>query len=172
MNTSQPDQKQDRAADTLGMSEAEMRRLGHQVVDKVVDRLVSRAALPAIVTGSPGELRAQLGGPVPEEPSDLQQTLSELINVALCHQQNGDHPRYFARVPGPSSFAAGLADWLSIGFNSNVASWTGGSGPATLELVVIDWLRQLMGFPEQTEGVLVSGGSMASLTAMAAARSH
>ena len=84
--------------------------------------------------------------------------------------QHGDHPRFFARVPGPSSFAAVLGEWLGTGHNAICASWAGGSGPATVELVVIEWLRQLMGMPAGTEGVLMSGGSLANLTAFAAAR--
>ena len=46
----------------------------------------------------------------------------------------------------------------------------GGSGPATVELVALDWLRELLGLPEGTEGVMTSGGSLANLTALAAAR--
>ena len=84
--------------------------------------------------------------------------------------QHGDHPRYFARVPGPSSFAGVLGDWLGTGFNAIAASWKGGSGPATVELVVLDWLRSLLGMPEGTEGVLASGGSLANVTALATAR--
>ena len=39
-----------------------------------------------------------------------------------------------------------------------------------VELVVLDWLRTLLGMPEGTEGVMTSGGSLANLTALAAAR--
>ncbi len=63
-----------------------------------------------------------------------------------------------------------LADWLGTGFNTIAASWGGGSGPATVELVTLDWLRELLGMPEGTEGVMTSGGSLANLTALAAAR--
>jgi glutamate/tyrosine decarboxylase-like PLP-dependent enzyme len=93
-----------------------------------------------------------------------------LTEVALLHMQHGDHPRYFARVPGPSSFTGVLGEWLGTGFNAIAASWKGGSGPATVELVVLDWLRELLGMPEGTEGVLASGGSLANVTALAAAR--
>jgi glutamate/tyrosine decarboxylase-like PLP-dependent enzyme len=63
-----------------------------------------------------------------------------------------------------------LADAAASGFNVFAGSWTGGSGPATVELVVLDWLRELCGLPEGGDGVLVSGGSVASLVALAAAR--
>ncbi len=157
-------------SDSLGLEAEEMRRLGYRVVDMVVDRLAHKNREAAILTGDAAWLRQTLGGSLPERPLDAEASLALLAEVALSHQQRGDHPRYFARVPGPSSFAAVLGDWLGTGFNTIAASWAGGSGPATIELVVIDWLRQLMGLPEGFEGVLVSGGSMASLTAFAAAR--
>jgi aromatic-L-amino-acid/L-tryptophan decarboxylase len=152
------------------MSADEMRRFGYAVVDRVVDRHCDRHREPAILNGSPDELRQRLGGPVPTEPGDIDQALALLADVALAHQQHGDHPRYFARVPGPSSFAAVLGDWLATGFNTIAASWAGGSGPSAVELIVVDWLRELTGLPDGAEGVLVSGGSMANLTAIATAR--
>jgi glutamate/tyrosine decarboxylase-like PLP-dependent enzyme len=86
--------------------------------------------------------------------------------------QHGDHPRYFARVPGPSSYAGVLGDWLGTGFNAIAASWAGSSGPSTVEVVAVDWLRQLLGLPDGTEGILMSGGSLSNMTALAAARAH
>ena len=157
-------------ADTLGLPAEEMRRLGYRVVDLVVDRLCGKNSEPAILTGSPDDLTSILGGPLPNEPGDAEAALQTLATVALAHQQHGDHPRYFARVPGPSSFAAVLGEWLGTGFNTIAASWGGGSGPATVELVVLEWLRQLMDLPRGTEGVLVSGGALANLTALAVAR--
>ncbi|MFO1046828.1 MAG: aminotransferase class V-fold PLP-dependent enzyme [Geminicoccaceae bacterium] len=158
------------APDTLGLEPEDMRRLGYRMVDLVVDHFRHKAERPAIVTGTPQALQAALGGPLPEAPGDPDAAMDLLVAQALSHMQHADHPRYFARVPGPSSFAAVLGEWLATGHNAICASWVGGSGPATLELIVIDWLRQLMGMPAGTEGVLVSGGSLASFTAFAAAR--
>jgi len=156
--------------DTLGLGEAEMRRLAHRVADIVVDHLVRRGDEPAIRTGSPRELLALLGGPLPERPGDPDAAIDRLVSAALAYQQHGDHPRSFARVPGPSSFAAILGDWLGSGFNAIATSWAGGSGTATCELVVLDWLREFVGLPPGGDGILTSGGSIATLTALAAAR--
>jgi aromatic-L-amino-acid/L-tryptophan decarboxylase len=158
----------DPAADPLGMTAEQMRELGHWVVDRVVDHAVSRGDGPAMETGDAQELRRVLGGPVPTEPGDPLAAMQTLTDVALRHMQHGDHPRFFARVPSPSSFTGVLGEWLGTGFNAIAASWGGGS----VELVVLEWLREALGLPEGTEGVLVSGGSMASLTAIAAARAH
>jgi glutamate/tyrosine decarboxylase-like PLP-dependent enzyme len=158
--------------DTLGLETDEMRRLGYWVVDRVVEHFEQGADGPAINASPAGDLRAALGGPVPEAPGDPIEAMQTLVDVALSSMQHGDHPRYFARVPGPSSYAGVLGDWLGTGFNTIAASWAGSSGPSTVELVALDWLRQLLGLPEGTEGILMSGGSLSNMTALAAARTH
>ena len=158
--------------DTLGLETDEMRRLGYWVVDRVVEHFEQGADGPAINASAAGDLRAALGGPVPEAPGDPIEAMQTLVDVALSNMQHGDHPRYFARVPGPSSYAGVLGDWLGTGFNTIAASWAGSSGPSTVELVALDWLRQLLGLPEGTEGILMSGGSLSNMTALAAARAH
>ena len=158
--------------DTLGLQTDEMRRLGYWVVDRVVEHFEQGADGPAIDASASGELRDALGGPVPEDPGDPIEAMQTLVDVALSNMQHGDHPRYFARVPGPSSYAGVLGDWLGTGFNVIAASWTGSSGPSTVELISLDWLRQLLGLPDGTEGILMSGGSLSNMTALAAARAH
>lgn len=156
--------------DTLGMTVSEMRRLAHWAVDQVIDHFEHGADGPAIRAGSPHALLSALGGSPPDEPGDAEEAMKILVDAALGNMQHGDHPRYFARVPGPSSFAAVLGDWLGTGFNAIAASWAGGSGTTAVELVVLDWLRQLVGLPDGVEGILVSGGSMANATGLMAAR--
>ena len=157
-------------ADPLGLGTDEMRRLGHWVVDSVLDHLEHGAEEPVIEVGTPDGLMSVLGGPPPEEAGDPLEAMKLLVDVALRNMQHGDHPRYFARVPSPSSFAGVLGEWLGTGFNAIAASWAGGSGPATVELIVVEWLRSLLGMPEGTEGVLTSGGSLGNMIGMTVAR--
>jgi glutamate/tyrosine decarboxylase-like PLP-dependent enzyme len=63
-----------------------------------------------------------------------------------------------------------MADALAAGFNTFTGTWFAGSGPAQVELIVIDWLRQVCGLPKGAGGLFVSGGSMANLTGLAAGR--
>ena len=158
------------ATDALGLETDEMRQLGYWVVDRVVEHFERNGDGPAIRTSAPEQLRAALGGPVPESPGDPLEAMQTLVDVALTNMQHGDHPRYFARVPGASSYAGVLGEWLGTGFNVIAASWEGSSGPTTVELVALDWLAQLLGLPDGTEGILLSGGSLSSLTGLAAAR--
>jgi glutamate/tyrosine decarboxylase-like PLP-dependent enzyme len=158
------------AADPLGMSADEMRRLGHLVVDRVIDHLESLDRLAPVEAGDGPELRAALGGPAPQRPGDTEESLELLADLALVQMQHVSHPRYLARVPGPASFAAILGDWMATGFNGIAASWGGGAGPTTVELVALGWLREALGLDDRAEGILLSGGSMASLVALATAR--
>ena len=158
------------SAERLELAPEEMRELGYWVVDRVIEHLTEIDREPALRAASPEELAAALGGPVPQGPSDPREALRTLVDVALANMQRSDHPRFFARVPGPSSFAAVLGDWLATGFNVNATSWAGGSGPVTVELVALDWLAQLLGLPAGTEGVMASGGSLANLIGLLAAR--
>jgi len=159
--------------DALGMPAGDMRRVGHRIVDLVVDHIESLPHQPALSVRPPAELLALLGAGEPAESAgDIDDLISLLVTDVFTSMQHGDHPRYFARVPGPSSFAGIAGDWLTAGFQAMAASWGGGSGPTAVELVVVDWFRRLMGMPDGTEGLLLSGGSTANLVALAAARAE
>jgi aromatic-L-amino-acid/L-tryptophan decarboxylase len=154
----------------LSLPPDDMRRLGYRVVDRIVEHYERVGELPPIRVGDAAELRAALGGPPPEAPGDPDAAIDALFDQVLAFVQHGDHPRFFARIGSPSNYASVLADAATAGVNVFAGSWTGGSGPATVELVVLDWLRELCGLPDGTDGVLVSGGSVGSLVALAAAR--
>ena len=158
--------------DPLSLPPEEMRRLGYRVVDRIVEHLLQLGERPPVRTGDAAELRARLGGPPPEEPGAPDAALDALFDDVLPFIQHGDHPRFFARIGSPSNFVSVLADAAGAGFNVFNGSWTGGSGPATVELVVLEWLRGLCGLPEGGEGVLTSGGSVANLVGLAAARTE
>src|SRR4051794_39937734 len=147
-----------------------MRRLGHAVIDRIVDHLEGLRELRPVRVGDPNELRAALGGPPPEQPGDPEEALAALFDDVLPWAQLGDHPRFFARVGSPSNYVSVLADAAAAGFNAFTGSWTGGSGASMVELVVLEWLRELCGMPEGSEGVLLTGGSVAGLVGLAAAR--
>jgi aromatic-L-amino-acid/L-tryptophan decarboxylase len=173
MSVQRGERERDRSgtrARVLSLPPDEMRRLGYRVVDRIVEHFETVGERPPITVGDAAELRAALGGPPPEQPTDPDAALDALFDQVLPYVQFGDHPRFFARIGSPSNYMSVLADAVASGFNVFGASWTGGSGPAAVELVVLDWLRQVCGLPDGADGVLVSGGSVGTLVALAAAR--
>jgi len=158
-------------ADThLELGAEEMRALGRQVVDVIVDHFAGIHDESVGRKAGRDELEALLRSPAPEEPGNPSEIFAPLKEQLFTNMLHVDHPRFFAFVPGPNNFVSVMADALAAGFNTFTGTWFAGSGPAEVELIVIDWLRQICGFPEGAGGLFVSGGSMANLTGIAVGR--
>jgi glutamate/tyrosine decarboxylase-like PLP-dependent enzyme len=147
-----------------------MRSLGYRIVDQIVEHLENLASKPVMCVSPRFELEAELREPLPERPTPIDSLLAQLRRAVWPNIGNVQHPRFFAFIPSPSNFVSVMADALAAGFNPFAGNWFEGSGPAQVELVTVDWLREMCGLPETAGGLFVSGGSMANLTALAAAR--
>ena len=154
----------------LELTPDEMRALGYRVVDAIVEHFERLPETSPVGRGERPELEALLREPPPEQGTDPAVLVRFLCEQVFTRILKVDHPRFFAFVPSPSNFVGAMADALAAGFNGFVGSWFSGSAMAQLELVTVDWLRQLCGLPESAGGLFVSGGSMANLTCLAAAR--
>jgi glutamate/tyrosine decarboxylase-like PLP-dependent enzyme len=154
----------------LGLDPETMRRLGYQTVDLLVDRWVGLGDQPVLGRGTPAELARRLGGPPPEVPQRFEDILAQLSTDVLPFISRNDHPGYLAYVPGCGTWPGVLGDLIASACNIEVSSWVQAAGPSQVELVVLGWFKQWIGYPEEAAGVLVSGGSAANLTALACAR--
>jgi glutamate/tyrosine decarboxylase-like PLP-dependent enzyme len=154
----------------LALDPETMRRLGYQTVDLLVDRWVGLGAQPVLRRGTPTELAHRLNGSPPEGPQSFERILEQLSTDVLPFISNNDHPGYFAYVPGAGTWPGALGDLIASACNLEVSSWVQAAGPSQVELVVLGWFKQWIGYPEEAAGVLVSGGSAANLTALACAR--
>jgi aromatic-L-amino-acid decarboxylase len=155
---------------TLELTREQMRSLGYRIVDTLVEHFTTLKDKEPTHTGDRAALERALREPLPEQGSDPSAVLEQLQRHVFTNMLHVDHPRFFAFVPGPSNYVGAMADALAAGFNPFVGTWLGGSGPAEIELVTIDWLREICGLPETAGGLFLSGGSMANLTALAVAR--
>jgi glutamate/tyrosine decarboxylase-like PLP-dependent enzyme len=82
----------------------------------------------------------------------------------------GDHPGFFAFIPFAGTWPGALGDFVASALNVYAGSWMESAGPSQLELEVIDWFKDWIGYPAEASGTLVSGGSTANLSALAVAR--
>ena len=154
----------------LEMDPEEMRRLGHAVVDQVVDRWVGLGSGPAWLGGTRKELEPLLSEDAPEEPRDVETVLRRALDDILPRAGRIDHPRFFAFIPSSPTWPSILGEYLATGFNIFQGTWLESAGPSQLELVVLDWFRSWLGLPASGGGVLTSGGSAANLIALVTAR--
>jgi glutamate/tyrosine decarboxylase-like PLP-dependent enzyme len=154
----------------LQLTRDEMRDLGYRIVDQLVEHFATLIDKPVMHVTPRAELEPRLREPLPEQPAEIPALLDQLQREVWSNIGNVQHPRFFAFIPSPSNFVSVMADALAAGFNPFAGNWLEGSGTTQLELVTIDWLRQMCGLPDTAGGLFVSGGSMANLTALAAAR--
>lgn len=155
----------------LDLAPDEMRAMGYAVVDRLVARLDGLDEAPAWRGATRDEMRECLPVGVPEGPAAFDSLLTLVEERVLAYRGNVDHPRFFAFVPSSPTWPGILADFLSAGHNVFQGTWLESAGPSALELEVLGWFREWVGYPEGAAGLLMSGGSAANLTAMATARS-
>ena len=153
---------------TLSLDPEEMRRLGYRVIDLLVEHFAGLAEQK--VLSAPGAAGATRRHAIPERGRPPEEVLDAVRSEVFGAMAHVTHPRFFAFVPSPSNFVGVLADALASGLNPFLGSWAAAEGPARIELEVLEWLRGVCGLPETAGGLLVSGGSVANLTALAAAR--
>ena len=147
-----------------------MRRAGYQVVDWIVERLQNLRANPLGRELDRAETESLLREPMPEEGRSFDAVFAEYTQKVAPNAFSLDHPSFFAFIPSAPSFVSILADTLAAGTNVFAGTWVESCGPSQVELVVMDWFKDMLGLPDTAAGLLVSGGSVASLTALAVAR--
>ena len=112
----------------------------------------------------------QIGFPKDGRPVD--EVVAEMSEEVYRYRGDANHPRFFGFVPGPASSISWLGDIMTSAYNIHA----GGSKLAPMvnciEQEVLHWLCEQVGFTENPGGVFVSGGSMANITALTAARDH
>ena len=154
----------------LQMAPELMRDLARKAAEFLVERIERLPEGDAWEGDFRQELEKQLMEDPPEDGRPaaevLERAARQILPVAVQH----DHPRFFGFIPSSPTWPGVLADFLAAGWNINTVTWLVASGPSQLELVVIDWFRRWLGYPEGAGGLFTSGGSAASIDALVAAR--
>jgi aromatic-L-amino-acid decarboxylase len=155
---------------SLELDPEEMRRAGYRVVDWLVQRhsTIRQSSLGRELRRE--ETEVLLRETMPEEPAGFDSVFETYAQNVAPNAVQLDHPRFFAFIPSAPNFASVLAEALVAGTNVFVGTWLESSGPSQVELLVIDWFKAMLGLPAEAAGLLVSGGSVANLTALAVAR--
>ncbi|MGH7526387.1 MAG: pyridoxal phosphate-dependent decarboxylase family protein [Gemmatimonadales bacterium] len=145
----------------------QLRQLGHRMVDDMLDYL-ERVRERPVWQSVPAEVRGALAAPLPLGPTDPAAVYDEFRRNILPYPTGNIHPRFWGWVMGTGTPLAMLADMLASGMNSHVAGYD--QSATLVEHQVIRWLAELLGFPKDASGLLVSGGSMANLIGLVVAR--
>ena len=158
------------ARDGLQMPPEVMLDLARTTAELVVERIVGLPQENAWEGDFRRELEDQLMEDPPEDGRPAAEVLKRAAREILPFAVRNDHPRFFAFIPSSPTWPGVLADFMAAGYHVNQCTWLTSSGPSQLELVVIDWFRRWLGYPESAGGLFTSGGSAASVDAFVAAR--
>ena len=144
------------------------------LANKAAELLVQRFKTLPEENAWEGEFRQVLEDQLMEDPPEDGRAAAEVIERAarevLPLTLRLDHPRSFGFVSASPTWPGVVADFMAAGYNVNQCTWLVASGPSQLELIVIDWFRRWIGYPEGAGGLFTSGGSAASVDAFVAAR--
>lgn len=144
-----------------------MQELAHQMVDDSINRLKTLRD-SHVWKPMPPDVRAGFAAPVPTAPEPLAEVYADVLTKVMPHAMGNIHPRFWAWYMGAGNLTGALADFLAAIDGSNLG--VGDTGANLVDRQVTDWLRQMMGFPDTASGTLVSGGSMANIIGLVAAR--
>ena len=145
----------------------EFRAVAHAAVDDATDRIRALRDGP-VWRPMPENVRAAFAGPVPVGSQPLSEIYAQVASQIIPYAMGNLHPRFWAWYMGAGDLTGALADFLAAVDGSNL-----GGGDTAANLVdqqVTRWIRELMCFPESASAALVSGGSMANIIGLTAAR--
>src|SRR5689334_3852972 len=109
-----------------------------------------------------------MSAPPPVAAASADDILREFSSTIEPYPFGNGHPRFWGWVNSPPAVMGVFADALAAAMNPSCAG--GNHAAIYVEHQVLNWFKQIVGFPSESGGLLVSGGSMATLTALAVAR--
>lgn len=148
----------------------ELERAGHDVLALVRDHFERIDDIPVLTEMAARDLNALLDAPLPEEPIPFDLTLAETRAKVIPNLTQWNHPNFFAYFAVSSSGPGIVAETLVAALNVQAMIWKTGPAANALETLMLRWLARMVGYPEDADGVLINGASLATLYALAAAR--
>lgn len=155
----------------LEMEPEEFRRLGYKVIDQIADFFASLPQRPVTPNESPAQVRDALGNrSLPYEGTQSDQLLEEISELLFDHSLLNGHPRFMGYITSSPAPIGALGDLLAAAVNPNVGAWDLSPIATEIEAQTVHWIAEMIDYPSDCGGLLVSGGNMANFVGFLAAR--
>jgi len=157
-------------SDLGDMPSDEFRKYGHEIIDWIADyfkNIENNTVLPDI---EPGIVKSKLPLDPPEKGESIDAVFSDFEKIILPGITHWNHPDFMAYFNSTSSGPGILAELLSAALNVNGMLWKTSPAATELEEVTLNWLKKMLGFPENFWGIIYDTASISSMHAIAAAR--
>jgi glutamate/tyrosine decarboxylase-like PLP-dependent enzyme len=158
------------APPSLDPSPEQVTAMGHAAIQVIAEYFGTLPSGPIFSNTSSQAIREQLNQELPIEGQDFDVLLEVIQQVIFPANRHHGHPRFFGYVASPGTAATAIADLLASALNPNVTSWRSAPSPTEVERLTIRWINQIIGYAPEADGLFVSGGSIANLCGLAAAR--
>lgn len=145
---------------------------GREVISFIRGHFEKIRDVPVAIPRDPQEQKSALEAYLPEAGESFERVLADTLEKVLPGLVQWNHPSFHAYFPTSASLPGVLAETLTAALNVNSMLWHTSPAASALELVVLRWLATMAGYPEDADGLLVTGASLANLYALAAARDH
>ena len=149
--------------DDWGKSKALM----HDMVDHAFD-YIKNVRDRKIWQEMPDSVLETFKTPLPTDPGSANDVYKELKETVLPYPMGNIHPRFWAWYMGSGTISGVMGDFWTSVLNPNLGG--GNHAAHKVEEQVINWIKEIVAFPQTASGLLVSGGSMANFTGLAVAR--
>ncbi len=156
----------------IDMSAEEFRKLGYRLVDQIAEFLVALPDKPVTPSEDPAHVKSLLSADngIPRNGTEPGRLLERSAELIFGHSLFNGHPRFWGYITASPTPIGMLGDFLAAAANPNVGSWKLGPVATEIESQTIRWIAELIGYPTDCGGVLVSGGNMANFVGFLAAR--
>lgn len=147
----------------------DLRQQAHAMVDDMINHIATVRSRP-VWQPIPEAVRSGFRGPVPHAPSALSAVYDEFVHSVLPYSAGNIHPGFMGWVHGGGTAVGMLAEMLAGAMNANL----GGRDhmPVEVERQIVEWVRQILGFPEGATGLFVTGSSLANFIGILVARTR
>jgi glutamate/tyrosine decarboxylase-like PLP-dependent enzyme len=153
------------------MSREEFAEIGHYLVDQIAEYLSTLSDRPVTRGENPGEIRDILGKiPFPHQGTSSKEMLDDISELLFKHSLSNGHPRFMGYITSSAAPIGILGDFLASAVNSNVGAWQASQMASEIEAQSVRWIAELIGYPTDCGGLMVSGGNTANFVGFLTAR--
>ena len=152
------------------MPQADFRKHGHEIIDWIADYFERLETFPVLSQNAPNDLKNALPRSAPEKGESFPQIFGDVEKLILPAVTHWNHPNFHGLFSTSTSSVGVFGEMLSAAFDMKAMLWRTSPASTELEPVVLDWLRQMMGLPEDFQGLIYDTASISTLHAIAMAR--
>jgi aromatic-L-amino-acid decarboxylase len=148
----------------------EFRIKGYEIIDWIADYFQNIESFPVKSRLNPGDVIMNLQDVAPAKPESFDRIMSDFNKKILPGITHWQHPNFHAYFPANNSYPSILAEMLTSAIGAQCMMWQTSPAAAELEEVVMNWLKQMMGLPDEFSGVIQDTASTATLVSILTAR--